>query len=268
MKTGVAGKNAPDLLAPLRAAPDRSAIALDVDGTLAPVVPRPQDASAPAGIREVLIELQARYALVACISGRRAEDARRVVGIDSLDYVGNHGLERLRPNSTRAETQPEAEPWRDQVRSFATSSYGTELRDAGVTLEDKDVIWSFHWREAHDEGEARAALEQIAAATQSKGLVSHWGRKVLEIRPPLPFDKGSALERLLDDRIDLALYAGDDRTDLDAFKKLRGLRSSGRLSYAVCVGVVSDEGPPEIAAQVDLTVEGAPGVRQLLVSLI
>lgn len=222
----------------------------------------------PAGLRDVLMRLQARYALVVCVSGRRAEDARRVVGIDSLDYVGNHGLERLAPNSSHVETQPAVAAWRDQVRSFATGSYTPELREAGIRLEDKDVIWSFHWREAGHGEATPAAVEQVAVSAQKAGLVSHWGRKVLEIRPPVPFDKGSGLERLLDEGIDVAVYVGDDRTDLDAFKRLRELRSAGRLSHAVCVGVVSGEGPPEIAGEADLTVAGPPGVQDLLASLL
>src|SRR5215212_8601198 len=85
------------LLAPLRDQPGRSAILCDIDGTLAPVVARAEDARVPDATRRVLERLGARYALVACISGRRAEDARRMVGLDSLLYIGNHGLERLAP---------------------------------------------------------------------------------------------------------------------------------------------------------------------------
>jgi trehalose 6-phosphate phosphatase len=269
MKRPVGAENAQHLIAPLREIASRAAIALDVDGTIAPIVPRPEDAAVPSETRELLIALQARYALVACVSGRRAEDARRVVGIDSLDYIGNHGLERLRSGGSRPEAHPALDYYRHQVRSFAADSYGAELREAGVRLEDKDAIWSFHWRDGPDERSTRAALEEIAAAACSKGLVPHWGRKVLEIRPPVAFDKGTALERLLDNTdIGGALYAGDDTTDLDTFRKLRELQSSGRLSHAVCVGVTSDEGPAEIADEADLTVDGSGGMRELLAALL
>jgi trehalose 6-phosphate phosphatase len=92
---------------------------------------------------------------------------------------------------------------------------------------------------------------------------------VLEIRPPVPFDKGSALKRLLGEgNFEAALYAGDDTTDLDAFRKLRELSSSGHLSYSVCVGVTSAEGPPEIAGEADLTVDGPCGMGELLEALL
>jgi trehalose 6-phosphate phosphatase len=263
------GKNARVLISPLRDSPGSSALVVDIDGTIAPIVTQPQEASVPSGTRELLIRLQVRYALVACASGRRAVDARRVVGIDSIEYIGNHGLERLRPGSFEAETHVPVDSDPDQVRSFTADSYSSRLRDLGVRLEDKEAIWSFHWREAPDEPTARAELELVAADAQSRGLVAHWGRKVLEVRPPVPFDKGTALERLLDDGdFERALYAGDDTTDLDCFRKLRELLSSGRLTHALCVGVSSDEGPPEIADEADLMVDGPNGMRELLAALL
>jgi trehalose 6-phosphate phosphatase len=269
MTSAGAGKRARDLIAPLRERSGRSAVVLDIDGTLAPIVERPQGASVPADTRDLLVRLQARYGLVAGISGRRAEDARRVVGVDSLEYIGNHGLERLRPGASEAELDAAFDADRDRVRAFAAGSYSAKLREMGVRLEDKDVIWSFHWREAVDERCARAELELVAAAAESSGLVTHWGRKVLEIRPPVPFDKGTAVQRLLDDGdFDGALYAGDDATDLDAFRKLRKLRARGRLAFVVCVGVSSDEGPREITDEADMTVDGPDGMRELLAALL
>jgi trehalose 6-phosphate phosphatase len=138
-----------------------------------------------------------------------------------------------------------------------------------VLLEDKDAIWSFHLRGAGDEAAARAALERVAETATSRGLVPHWGRKVLEIRPPLPFGKGASLADLLRDRkLAAALFAGDDATDLDAFRALRELREGGYLDHAVCVGVASDEGPPEITAEADLVVDGPDGARELLSLLL
>jgi trehalose 6-phosphate phosphatase len=252
----------------LRAHPERSALVFDVDGTLAPIVTRPQDAAVPEQTRELLAELSSRYALVACLSGRRAEDARRVVGLSTLTYVGNHGLEMLEPGSDRADILPEAASYASTVRSFANAEYTPELRDAGIRLEDKESIWSYHWREAPDESGARASLERIADEASRIGLAPHWGRKVLEIRPPVGVDKGSALRRLLDrPELDRALYAGDDTTDLDAFRSLRELRRAGRLDDAVCVGIGSEEAPAGITDEADLVVEGPDAFRELLALL-
>ena len=240
----------------------------DVDGTLAPIVSRPDDAAVPEATRELLLKLSRRYALVACLSGRRAEDARRIVGLCELTYVGNHGLENLRPGSDQPETLSEADSYASAVRTFANAAYTSELRDAGIRLEDKESIWSLHWREASDQSAARALLQRVATSAERSDLVPHWGRKVLELRPPIAVDKGTALRRLLEQRgLEAALYAGDDTTDLDAFRGLRQLRSDEGLEHVVCVGVGSEEGPARIAAEADLVVDGPDGFRELLAQL-
>jgi hypothetical protein len=95
------------------------------------------------------------------------------------------------------------------------------------------------------------------------------GRKVLEVRPPVELNKGRGVEHLLEGTdITAALYAGDDNTDLDAFAALRRLAADGRLQAAVCVGVASDETPPELEAQADVLVDGPVGVRALLSALV
>jgi trehalose 6-phosphate phosphatase len=218
----------------------------------------------PDSTRQLLEDLDRRYALVACISGRRALDARRIVGLDSISYVGNHGLERLPPGADEAVTDPALQPLARTVQAFARNAYESELERLGVRLEDKDAIWAFHWRGAPDEEAAREAVGRVAAAAHREGLVAHWGRKVLEIRPPVPADKGTAVAIALDDLpVARALYAGDDATDLDAFRKLRALETDGRIQ-AVCVGVRSAEGPDEIVGEADLVVEGPQGLTELL----
>jgi trehalose 6-phosphate phosphatase len=252
-------------LEPLRDHPERSALVLDIDGTLAPITATPERASVPHPTRDLLADLNRRYELVACLSGRRAVDARQVVGLDTLLYAGNHGLEYLQPGAAGPETVPEAVAQAPSVRSFANAAYTPALRAAGIRIEDKQSIWAFHWRGAADEVAARGALEEVAESAANEGLVPHWGRKVLEIRPAVAVDKGSAIERLLGiANPQAALYGGDDTTDLAAFRRLREMKSSGRLEHAICVGVRSEEGPADITAEADLVVDGPDGFRELL----
>src|SRR4051812_24042576 len=119
------------ILALLREQPERTAILCDIDGTLAPVVERAEDAVVPAATREVLEDLGDKYGLVACISGRQAAEARRMVGVDSLTYIGNHGLERLTPGAAEAEADPALEPLAERVREFAAARFDDRLRAAG-----------------------------------------------------------------------------------------------------------------------------------------
>jgi trehalose 6-phosphate phosphatase len=256
-----------ELVAPLRADPAAAAILCDVDGTLAPIVERAEDAVVPARAREALRALGRTYALVACISGRRAVEARRLVGLDELAYAGNHGLELLGPG----ESEPTvAESVRDGGRAVQAFAREREerLTTAGLRLEDKGPIQALHWRGAADDRGAEAAAREIAAEAEAAGIATHWGRKVLELRPTAEVDKGRAVRALLDGRaVAAALYAGDDRTDLDAFRELRALEGEGRLRAAVCIGIASPEGPPELAGEADGLAEGPDAFTDLLETL-
>ena len=165
----------------LSEAPERAAIFLDIDGTLAPIAPRPEDARVPDDARAEVARLAERYALVACVSGRSGEDARRMVGVDGVRYVGAHGLELA----------PDAERWRDEIHSFATT--------VDWPVEDKGLTVSFHYRQAEDEDAALEYLDEVAERARQAGLIPRFGRKVLEIRPPVQADKGTAVNQMLDE---------------------------------------------------------------------
>jgi trehalose 6-phosphate phosphatase len=232
--------NAPVLLVRLRSEPEAAAVLLDIDGTLAPIVERPEDAAVPEATRAEVERLSEKYGLVACVSGRPSTDARRLVGLDGIEYVGVHGLE----------SDPEARRFTPQLEAFAERiAWPWTVEDkAGVTL-------SFHYREAEDEEDALRRADTVAEAAEAAGLKPHRGRKVLEVRPPVQADKGTAVRRLLEGRpLIRALYAGDDTTDLDAF---RGLDEAG-LDVALKVSVGSPEMNPRLLTEADLVVDG-PG---------
>jgi trehalose 6-phosphate phosphatase len=229
------------LLRVLAENPAAAAIMLDVDGTLAPIVARPELASVPEPTRAELRRLVARYALVACISGRTGVDAREIVGVDGPVYVGVHGLELA----------PEAENWRGPLGEFAES--------VDWPVEDKGLAVVFHYREAEDEEAALAVLRGVADRATALGLRAQFGRKVLEVRPPVAADKGTAVRALLEQRgLRRALYAGDDTTDLDAFRGLDG------LDHSVRIAVASAEGPPELREAADIVVESPAALVELL----
>jgi trehalose 6-phosphate phosphatase len=231
-----------DPLAALAAEPELAAILLDVDGVLAPIVDVPHDAAVPEETRAELRRLHGRYALVACVSGRSGADARRVVGVDELVYVGEHGLELV----------PEAGEWSDRLQGFAAT---VDWED----VERKPLTVTFHYRRAADESEALTMLEAVATRARSEGLVARFGRKVLELRPPVGAHKGTAVAHLLRERgLERALYAGDDTTDLDAFAAV------APLALGVRVAVASPEGPSELREAADLVVAGPAELLQLL----
>lgn len=252
-------------LGPLRDEPGRSAILTDVDGTLAPIVERAEEAAVPAATRELLARLSERYALVGCVSGRQALEARRLVGLDSLAYAGNHGLELLLPGDEAPRPDPSIAGRETEAAEFLAAVAGERLDAAGLRQEDKGPIQALHWRGAADEAGAESRAHEIAIEAGKAGLEPRWGRKVLELRPLGGGGKDGAVASLLaDERLDRAIYAGDDRTDLDAFRRLRELQGEGRLRTAVCVGVLSAEAPAELAEEADLTVDGLEGWMSIL----
>ena len=234
-----------DALARIAAEPAKAALFLDVDGVLAPIVERPEDALVPRETREELSRLSGSYALVACVTGRPSEVAREIVGVEGLTYVGEHGLE----------LDPEAQQWAERIHGFA----------AGVPwgeLEVKPLSVAFHYRTAADPEDAREQLEVVAAGAVDLGFKARWGRMVLEVLPPVDASKGTAVRQLLRATgLQRALYAGDDTTDLDGFTALDGLET------AVRVAIVSPEGPAELRERADVILGSTDAFRELLEQL-
>jgi trehalose 6-phosphate phosphatase len=233
-----------DPLHVLASEPGRAAILLDVDGTLAPIVAGPENALIPDETRAELARLTARYALVACVSGRPGAEVERMLGVPGVAIVGEHGLE----------LEPDAAAWAERIRRFA--------RGVDWPSEAKPLSASFHFRRADDEAAARAYLTRVAEDAAAAGLVPRWGRMVLEVRPPVDAHKGTAVRTLVARAgVRRALYAGDDRTDVDAFDGLDG------LELGVRVAVASAEAPPELLEAADVVVDGTEGVLELLRAL-
>jgi trehalose 6-phosphate phosphatase len=252
------------LLEPIRADPAKAAILTDVDGTLAPIVERAEDAAILPAAREVLAALSERYGLVGCVSGRQATDARALVGLDSIAYAGNHGLELLLPGDEQPRPDPSLAGRERQAAEFLAAIDG-RLTESGLRPEDKGPIQALHWRGADDESAAEGRAHEIAREGGQAGLEPRWGRKVLELRPVGGGGKDAAVASLLaGDGLDRAVYAGDDRTDLDAFRRLQELHEAGDLVAAVRVGVLSPEAPAELAEESDLTVGSPEGWLRVL----
>jgi trehalose 6-phosphate phosphatase len=220
-----------DPLAPFRADPSRSAVLLDVDGVLAPIVARPELSAVPEATLVLLSGLLERYRLVACVSGRTLADVRRLVPLPGLLAAGNHGLEL--DIGDGPELVLEAESWLGRMEA-AAELLDHAAGELGGFVERKGATLTVHWREAPDPVRAATELSQRAiAVAHDTGLVTRPARMAIELRPPLPFDKGSAVRALLRARpCERSLYAGDDVTDIDAFAVVD-----------VAVAVVSAEAP-------------------------
>lgn len=226
----------------------------DIDGTLSPITADPQASTVDPDCRELLRRLASRLELVGFITGRPVSRAREMVGLDEVVYVGNHGLEWWRGGGV--EPLPELERWRERLAE-ARRRLAAEL-PSGARLEDKGWALGLHFREHPQTEEALTELARSVA--RELELRMERGRMVVELAPPVTADKGTALREILAAaRPAAALYMGDDRTDVDAFRALREWPGHG-----VAVGVLSPESPPEVRREAHLTVAGVEGVRALL----
>jgi len=234
--------------------PGRSALMSDVDGTLCRIVDRPEKAKVPARAKDSLELLSRDLALVACVTGRPARVARKMVGAGSVTYFGNHGLELLEPGSDEPTMVLEGEQVTRAAR-FVVEHDSPHWVSAKIRVEDKGPIQALHWRGAGERTESM--VRDIAEQARACDLVTHWGRKVLELRPPDMEGKAGAVEALLADTgLTTVVFAGDDQTDLDAVKRLRTLKENGQIDELLIVAVDSDEGPPELMEIADLVVAG------------
>ena len=202
---------------------------------------------------------RARYGCVACVSGRRAATARQIVSLGSIAYLGNHGAELLRPGPHAGRARPRGRRVAAPRAPVRRRGVGRRRAAAACACASRTRA-----RSSPSTGAARPTRRPprrrsraSPSAPRRPGCTTHWGRKVLEVRPPIALDKGRGIHWLLRDAdLDAALYVGDDRTDIDAFRGLRELVESGRLEHAVCVGVRSEETPAELEAEADLLVDG------------
>jgi trehalose 6-phosphate phosphatase len=245
--------------------PSEAAVFTDIDGVLAPIVPTPDMSEVSEELRNLLRGISARYLLVAGISGRKTEEALELVGLEEVVYYGNHGFEILR--NGEVEVAPDALPFLERIQEIERRAR-EELEPLGAFVEEKGITASIHYRNAPREvGEQAVAL--VRAAGEELGLRITVGRGVVEARPPIEANKGTAVHRLVEEYGPRkAMFVGDDTTDLDAFRELARLREMGILDGIVRVGVASYEGPEEIVTEADVVVESVEYVPELFEALL
>ena len=242
------------LLAPLRAAPQRSAVLTDFDGTLAPVVDDPAAARGLDGTVEVLHDLARRYAVVAVISGRPASFLLDRLG-PGLRLSGLYGLEEVGADGAVTVAE-EAVPWGAVVASVAAQATA-EL--GALVVEPKGLSLTLHFRAAP---EREAEVRSWAAAQAGRsGLEVRAAKASVELHPPVAADKGTVVAAAAAG-LEAACFLGDDVGDLPAFAALGRLRAAGL--HGVCVAVRTPESPPELLDRADLVVEGPAGALEVL----
>jgi trehalose 6-phosphate phosphatase len=247
----------------------QAGLVTDVDGTISPIVARPEEALVLPRARQALEGLKHHLAVVAVVSGRSAADARQMVDVDGLIYVGNHGLEVM--VGDRAETVPEARPWLPRIAAVLDEVVRRmdPVRAQGVLVENKGASASLHYRLAQDQDATRREmLEILARYAVTSGLRVEEGRRVINLLPPLTVSKGSAVSWLVREHdLQSIVYFGDDITDAHAFRALDVLRGSTDVR-TMGIGVVGPETPPSVRQLSDAWVSSVEAVAELLCTIL
>ncbi|MHB8438868.1 MAG: trehalose-phosphatase [Acidimicrobiales bacterium] len=247
----------PEALAPLARDLRGTAVLTDFDGTLAAIVPDPADAVAVPGAVAVLGSLARRAAVVAIVSGRPVSFLAEAFkgGDGSVALYGGYGLEWMEDGHVHR--APALDSWIEPLRRFASAARSDA--PSGVRVEDKGWGVTLHWRQ-HPAGAPWAERFATRWAAET-GLSLQHGRMAVELRPGVPLDKGTVVERLAA-RCRCACFFGDDAGDLAAFDALDRLAATGVT--AVRVVVADAESPPELLARADVVLEGPAAAVAML----
>jgi trehalose 6-phosphate phosphatase len=222
-----------------------TAIITDIDGTISEIAPAPEKALVTDSMKKELIKLKEKFGLLVIISGRSVYSAYKMVGVEGILYVGNHGLEYLFEGEySVAEGVEKYLPALKQI----TGELKEELSDIpGILLEDKGICSSIHYRQCDEPEIARAnIINSIKKCAESKNLQVAEGRKLVELKPPLGYDKGFIIHKIIEENdLKKIIYLGDDITDVDAFQKLKDLKNANEIQSATIL-VLSLEIPKYI----------------------
>ncbi|MCA9877594.1 MAG: trehalose-phosphatase [Thermomicrobiales bacterium] len=246
-----------------------AALVTDIDGTISAIAPTPFEAVVHTSALRALERLADLLEAVAVVSGRAPADGVAMVGLTQLIYVGNHGLERIVRGAPW--THPVAEAARPAIAA-ALADIEAGVREAGeapwLLIENKGVTGTVHYRLAEDPEAAAALLEPLAAvAAERHGLRVAPGRMIVELKPALAVNKGTAIRDLVTDLgLRGVVFFGDDVTDVDGFRALRALREEG-IAATLSVGVLGAETPAAVAQNVDTALYGVPACAATLLEI-
>jgi trehalose 6-phosphate phosphatase len=244
-----------DVLRVVARAPQATALFCDIDGTISPIVPDPYRAVVPAPFRAALATLAPRLGLLAFVTGRDVRQAAAMVGLEGAAYVGLHGFDRMAPDGA-VTRDPAAQPYVEAVQRMARRVRGLDAARLGLVVENKGPMLDLHYRQATDPQATLAELEaEVLRPARDLGLAVATGHFLVELRPPVAVDKGTAVMSLLragaggDGAAPFrtAIFVGDDLTDCTGFAAVHGWARAGAGAAppargAAGAGTVADEG--------------------------
>jgi trehalose 6-phosphate phosphatase len=245
------------------------ALLFDIDGTLSPIASRPGEARLHPEVRP-LLEQAREWAQIVVVTGRAIESGAAIVNLEGITYIGTHGLEWCEglPTQHPVWLVPEAQPFVDAGKRLLDYAEQQFNGLPGVLVERKRVGGSVHYRLSPDpEQTRRTILSMCEPLAQKYNLRLSEGKMVVEIKAPIDVDKGLALRSFVEKAgVQGAVFAGDDRTDMDALRELRKLRVEGVTTLGIAVQ--HPDTLPELLEQADIVVYEVEGMVTLLHEIV
>lgn len=244
-------------------------LAFDIDGTLSPFAPTPDSAQLYPGVLPLLKRAK-KHAYIAIMTGRSIDDGAAMLNLEGMTYIGTHGLEWSEglPWLHPVEVVPEAMDYYEQGK-YLLDLVEQHLSDLpGVIVQRKRIGGSIHYRLSPNPVETRQKLlSLLEQPVRQVNMSLSEGKLIIEIRVPLPVDKGQALRKFAQ-RFSLRalVFAGDDRTDLDAIVEITSMRKEGIAALSIVVQ--HHDTLPELLGQADIIVQGVPGMVELLHEMV
>lgn len=241
----------------------------DIDGTLSAIAPTPREAYLHPEVPSLLEQLK-QQAHIAIVTGRSVKSGAALVNVDGIIYAGSHGLEWCDglPGQHAVQLAPEALPYVEAGKHLLKLAEQEFSGMQGVLIEHKRVGGGIHYRLCTDPEQARQRiLELLEEPVRQSAMRLSEGKRIVEIRPPVAIDKGEVVRRFVE-RLGIrgAMFAGDDRTDMDAMRELKQLRAEGVTTLAVVVRHLDTQ--PELLELADIVVEGVEGMVALLREIV
>ncbi len=240
---------------------ERLGLITDIDGTISRIAPTPDGATVDPLCRHALSQLVECIPCVAAVSGRAARDVQRMLQLPAMRYIGNHGLELWGQDGSVL--VPAAQPFSAAVREFVVAMERYALPE-GVVLESKGITATLHYRLATDQSAAEVWLRKVLAElAAAHNLIITEGLMIFEVRPPVNWHKGSAVGWLIEEqKLEAAIFFGDDLTDVDGFRSIAAARERG--CQAVAIGVINPESHPSVAETADVCIDGVASTAEVL----
>lgn len=237
-----------------------TAVITDIDGTISEIVPTPMEATVAPEIRDTMEKLADKFKFTGVMTGRSINNALEMMGHKKMIYIGNHGLEQYKNGKIRIE--PEVKRYIPVIKRLAQDIQKKLNNYDCILFQDKKLSFTVHYRLCKNgEKVRRKALEIIRSIKESNDLKITEGRKVIEIRPPVGYDKGTILQKfIIENGIKKIIYLGDDITDADAFSKLNELKKEGIETMSIVVN--SNETPEYVSESADFYVNSVNGVHK------